>query len=395
MAERKKIAAIVTTYFPNSHADLVVSKFARGFPTADGLVEPKVDVVSMYMDQLHPRDVGVEMARENGVTIYPSIRGALSLTPPVESHWPTGADWVEGELAVDGVLIIGEHGDYAGNERQRRMYPRRYLFEQVAGVIATAGRSVPVFNDKHLSYSWADSQWMYERARELGLPFMAGSSLPLVERRPHLEHEVGTAVEEALSIGHFHSYPYGLDSYGFHGLEALQCMVERRSGGESGIAAVRCYEGDDVWEAGDRGEWPRELAAAAEARIQDKDPGRMEDHCENPAVFILEYADGFRATTLMLDKHIRSFGYAARVNGRVESTEFNPNGGLDQAFAYLGLNVQEMFLTGKPQYPVERTLLVSGALEALMESKYRGYERVETPHLDVAYHPYENPLIRP
>lgn len=388
MAERKKIAAIVTTYFENSHADLIVSKFAAGFPTAGGVIEPKVDLVSMYMDQLHPRDVGMDVAREHGITVYPSIRGALTLTPPVNSHWPTGADWDEGELAVDGVIIIGEHGDYAGNERQRRMYPRRHLFEQVCGVISTSGRAVPVFSDKHLAFTWADSLWMYERARELGLPFMAGSSLPLVDRRPRLEHEVGTEIEEALSIGHFHQYLYGLDSYGFHGLETLQCMVERRRGGETGIAAVQCLEGDDVWSAGEKGMWPRDLADAALDRIEAKDPGRMEDACENPAVFIVEYADGFRASTLMLDRHLNGFGYAARVDGEVVSTELNPQGALRQPFTYQGLNIQEMFLTGEPQYPVERTLLVSGALDALMESRYRGHTRVETPHLNVAYEPF-------
>ena len=389
MAERKKIAAIVTTFFQGSHADLIVSKFAKGFPTADGLVEPQVDVVSMYMDQVHPNDVGLDLAREHGIEVYPSIRGALTLTPTVTSHWPTGVDFESGELAVDGVLIVGEHGDYAGNERTRQMYPRRHFFEQVCGVFATSGRSVPVFNDKHLAYSWADARWMYDRARELEVPFMAGSSLPLVDRRPYMQHEIGASIDEALSIGHFHSYVNGLDSYGFHGLEALQCMVERRRGGETGIAAVRCLEGDAVWDAGERGTWPRDLADAAESRIGPKDAGRMEDNCENPAVFVLEYADGFRATTLMLDRHLRGFGYAARVNGQVESTELNPQEGLDHPFGRLGLSLQEMFLSGEPQYPVERTLLVSGAMDALMESRHRGHMRVETPHLDVVYRPYD------
>ena len=65
------------------------------------------------------------------------------------------------------------------------------------------------------------------------------------------------------------------------------------------------------------------------------------------------------------------------------------------AFSYLGLNVQEMFLTGEPQYPVERTLLVSGALEAAMDSRYRGNVRVETPHLDVSYRPPAKRPLRP
>ena len=395
MAERKKIAAIVTTYFSGSHADLIASKFATGFPGEDGLVEPQVDLVSMYMDQVHGSDVGMELAREHKIEIYPSIRAAITLTPPSTAHWPTAADWQDGKLAVDGVLIIGEHGDYAKNERDRRLYPRRHFFEQVCGVFADSGRSVPVFSDKHLAYNWADAWWMYARARELGVPFMAGSSLPVTERNPELEHEIGTRIEEALSIGYINSYVTGLDSYGFHALEGLQCMVERRSGGESGIAAVQCLEGEAVWKAGREGTWPRELAEAAEARVEPKERGRMEDNCENPTVFLLEYADGLRAATLILPGHLRGFGYAARVDGQVESTGYNPQTGLRQPFAYLGLNIQQMFLTGRPQYPVERTLLVTGALDSLMESRYRGHERIETPHLSVAYKPFETPPIRP
>ena len=394
MAERKKVAAIVTTYFPHSHADLILSKFAAGFPTRDGLVEPAVDLVSMYMDQLHPSDVGIEVAREHGVEVYPSIRGALTLTAPSAGHWPTAPDWEVGKLAVDGVLLIAEHGDYSGNERSRQMYPRRYFFEQVCGVLGTSGRAVPIFNDKHLAYSWADCVWMYERAKELGAPFMAGSSVPVAERVPELEHDIGTQIEEALSLGYFHPYVNGLDSYGFHGLEGLQSMVERREGGETGISAVQCLEGDAVWEATREGLWSRELAEAAEAHIRQRDPGRMEDNCVNPAAFLIEYNDGFRATTLMLDRHLKGFGYAARVGGDVLSTGYQVED-MDLLFGYQGLNIQEMFLTGRPQYPVERTLLVSGALDALMESRHRGHARIETPHLAVAYSPPEKAPMRP
>ena len=121
------------------------------------------------------------------------------------------------------------------------MYPRRHFFEQVCGMIGLSGRAIPVFSDKHLAYSWNDARWMYDRAAELGIPFMAGSSLPVTGRTPWFEHEIGAEIDDALVLGHFNPYPNGLDSYGFHGLEALQCMVERRGGGETGIAAVRCH----------------------------------------------------------------------------------------------------------------------------------------------------------
>ena len=383
---RKKIAAIVTTFFPGSHADLLVSRFVKGFPTPSGVIAPKVDVVSMYMDQAHPRDIGVELARDHGIELFPSIRSALTVSQPPRGHWPTAQGWEIGEMAVDGVLIIAEHGDYAPNERGRQMYPRRHFFEQVCGMIGLSGRPVPVFNDKHLAYSWDDARWMYDRAADLDIPFMAGSSLPVTGRTPELDHETGAPIDEALALGHFHPYPNGLDSYGFHGLEALQCMVERRRGGETGIAAVRCIEGRAVWDAAERGLWPRDLAAEAESRIADVEPARMEDNCVRPALFELEYADGLRAFTLMLDRHIKGFAYAARVNNQTVSTGFHTIGSHGgEPFTAQGLAIQEMFLTGQPQYPVERTLLTTGAHAALMDSRHLGGIRIETPWLTVGY----------
>ena len=117
------------------------------------------------------------------------------------------------------------------------MYPRKYFMEQVCGVLVRSGRAVPVFNDKHLSYNWHDALWMVERAAHLGAHFMAGSSAPLGWRSPWLEHPLDTAIDEALVVGYA-----GLDSYGFHALEVLQCMVERRVGGEFDPDDYDCRE---------------------------------------------------------------------------------------------------------------------------------------------------------
>ncbi len=373
MTERKKIAAIITCYYPFSHADVIVSKFLKGFPTDDALEAPQVDIVSFYLDQVHERDVGLALAEAHGVPRYGSISAALCLGGK--------------ELAVDGVLVIGEHGDYAWNEKGQHLYPRRYFFEQICGVFATSGRSVPVFSDKHLSWSWEQAKWMYDRARELNVPFMAGSSLPLCYRRPWLEHALDTPMEEALSIAYG-----GLDSYGFHGLETLQCMVERRAGGETGIVAVQCLEGDAVWQACDDGLWSAELAEAALEHIGPKGEGQLREKCDQAAVFLLEYADGFRAATLMANGFsgwLKGWGYAARVEGEVKACEFYLHGDPHPHFSFLSLNAQDLFLTGVPTYPVERTLLISGALEALLDSRQAGHERVETPHLNVAYRSYE------
>jgi hypothetical protein len=378
MADRKKIAAIVTSYFPYSHADVIVTKLMKGIPTDhQGLRPPRVELASLYLDQIDVRDIGQSLAWWHRVPIYQSIRAALTL----------GGQ----ELAVEGVLLIGEHGDYPLDEMGRQMYPRRYFFEQVCGVFASSGRSVPVFNDKHLSYNWADARWMFDRARELQVPFMAGSSLPTCWRKPFLEYPLDTPLEEAVAIGYG-----GIESYGFHALETLQCMVERRQGGETGVAAVQCLEGEAVWEAGRQGRWSRELAEAACACIEEKPEGPMEAHCQNPAAFLIEYRDGLRAAVLMLNGYVGDFAYAGRSHGRVQACEFYLQRGFPHGhFNYLCLNIEEMFLTGVPTYPVERTLLTTGLVDAVMNSRYRGHVRWETPHLDVSYRSYEQLPWRP
>jgi hypothetical protein len=377
MSERLRVAAIVTIYHPWSHADVIVTKLLKGMSTDEGFLPPEVDVVAMYLDHVLESDIGVGMAAQFGVPIYPSIRRALH----------AGST----SLNVDAVLLIGEHGDYPWNERGRHMYPRRFFFEQIAGVFAESGRSVPVFNDKHLAYDFADARWMWERARQLRIPLMAGSSVPLSWRNPWLEYELETPVEEAISIGYG-----GIEAYGYHALESLQCMVERRRGGETGVVAVQCLEGDDVWRARDQGLWSAELAEAACAPIEGKPAGRMEDHVKNPAVFLVEYHDGLRAATLMLDGYVKQFAYAGRVNGTVHGSEFHlQEGGPYAHFGYLCRNVQQFLQTGLAPYPPARTLLAGGVIDAVMNSRYEGHRRVNTPQLDISYRSYRQLPQRP
>jgi hypothetical protein len=99
MASRKKIAAVITEYRIPAHADVIVGKFIKGFPTDDGLIELQVDIVSMYLDQIPNNDIGLQVSKEYDIPIYQSISAALCLGGT--------------ELAADGVLSIGEHGSYA------------------------------------------------------------------------------------------------------------------------------------------------------------------------------------------------------------------------------------------------------------------------------------------
>ena len=374
-----RIAAVVTTFFARSHAGVLVPKFLRGFPTDDGLIPPRTSIASLYIDQIHEQDVGRQLAQEHGVPLFESVRAALTLGGP--------------ELAVDAVLLIGEHGDYPRSSLGQEMLPRRYLFEQISGTIAEAGRSIPVFSDKHLAYRWDDARWMYETAHELEIPLWAGSAVPVAWRRPNWEHALGEPIDEALAIA-FHM----LERYGFHGLESLQCQVERRSGGETGVRSVQCLAGEAVWEAADEGRWSLALADAALGAIasgpEQLDRGQIED----PYVFLVEYRDGLRAAVPMLGDtgYVSTFAYAQRCRDRVDALEYHTDSGPDVSlFSHLGLNIEDFFLSGVAPTPVERTYLTTGILEAGMISNARGGEVVQTPHLDINYQPSATPARRP
>ena len=156
--------------------------------------------------------------------IYPTVAEALTL----------GGD----SLQVDGVLLVGEHGEYPTNEKGQRLYPRYELFREIVEVFENSGRSVPIFNDKHLSWNWDWAREMYDTSQRLGFAFMAGSSLPVTWRTPSIDTPLNAEVEEAVCVCYG-----GVDSYDFHGLETLQCMVERRRGGEVGVSWLHAPSG--------------------------------------------------------------------------------------------------------------------------------------------------------
>ena len=83
---------------------------------------------------------------------------------------------------------------------------------------------------------------MVALSKELDFPFMAGSSLPIAWRMPSVDMPYGAEVEEVMCCAYG-----GVDSYDFHALEVIQCMAERRAGGETGVEWVEAFQGADVW----------------------------------------------------------------------------------------------------------------------------------------------------
>lgn len=384
MREVKKVAAVVTVYRKWSHTDLIAGKIIEGY-LHDGGARPDLKLVSMYVDQFGPQDLSRAMAKKYGFRLYDTIAGALT----------QGGK----QLAVDGVLCIGEHGDYPTNARGQILYPRRRFFAEVCKVFEKSKRSVPVFNDKHLAAAWEDAKWMYDRARELFVPLLAGSSIPVTWRRPELQLARNTELTSAVQIG------YGpFEGYGFHTLEGLQCMVERRKDGETGVKAVQCLQGEEMWKALDAGRWSKEAFDAGLKLVDSHSPGDMRKLTSKPegGVFLIEYRDGFQAAVALLNGWIYegkggNFNFGCRVKGQDHplATQFfmqqpDPFG----HFIQLVKAIESLMHTSHAPYPVERTLLTTGMLDALMISKSEKNRRVETPYLGITYQPSEWPFAR-
>ena len=388
MAARPKIAAIVTEYRKYSHAQHICDRFLEGYGWNGRHHRPPMDLVSLYVDQRPEGDLSRERAaRFPGMVIYPTVGDALTL----------GGS----ELAVDGVLLVGEHGQYGANEKGQHLYPRYELFKQIAAVYRTSGRCAPVFNDKHLSWRWEWAREMYDISLEMGFAFMAGSSLPVTWRTPSIDMPLDARVKEAMCIGYG-----GVDSYDFHALETLQCMVERRRGGETGVRWIDTYRGQRFWTAHHDCVWPRELFEACLARSHTLTPARagfnhvfptldeMKTLEEDPIAYRYEHHDGLISTMILLNGVVRDFNFSAQLPGRGEplSTQMYlpmppAHTTLANFFSPQVNNVEKMFLTGKATYPVERTLLTTGLVAAAVDSLNQDQIRISTPHLHVPYRP--------
>ncbi|MCY3765629.1 MAG: hypothetical protein OXH06_09395 [Gemmatimonadetes bacterium] len=378
-----RLAVIATIYRYLSHAQHIADRFVVGYPYDGQWRRPDMRIASLYVDQSPEGDQSEDRAREFGYDVYDSITGALRC----------GGD----RLAVDAVLIIGEHGENPSNDKGQKLYPRYEFFRECVNVFEQDGVAVPVFNDKHLSYSFEKASEMVADSRRLGFPLLAGSSLPVSYRLPDVELPLDCRVQEALMVG-----VGGSDAMDYHALEAMQCMVERRRGGETGVRAVQMIEGDAVWRAGEDGRWSRDLLEAAlsrsdtpcglpEADGRTRDllgAGELPGLAKNPAAYFVEYRDGLNATLLMLNGAVRDYCFAARVDGydAPVSTQFllTPTPNVTYS-ACLVHKIVEMIESGKAPYPPERTLIVCGILEACLTSRLQGERRLETPEIDLTY----------
>lgn len=370
-SRRKRVAAIVTVYHQNSHADVIVSRLFQT-DTLDGKGRRSpLDLAGIYVDQFPANDKCRTLAKQYGFPIFATPQEALTL----------GGE----DLAVDGVLIIGEHGQYPASDKGQELYPRKRFFDATAEVFRRSKRSVPVFVDKHLSHDWNEAKEMVATARTMGFPLMAGSSIPGTWRRPPQDVSHGAKLQEIVGVSYHTLY-----GYGFHALEMIQCLAERRPGGETGVARVQCLEGEAVWEARSHRRFDGKLLDAALGRLSRGAPKELEATVKTPVAFLIDYRDGLKASVLTLNYAVGEWASAWRESGTMDprstlfwTQEARPFG----HFTFLFYGIEKMILTGRPTWPVERTLLTSGMMDFLLTSRKESGRIIDTQELAVRYTP--------
>lgn len=383
-AAPKTVAFLGTEIRTHSHAQHFLDRMTLGYNWAGEWIAPRVEVASLYVDQAPEGDLTPGRVAKHKLRQFPTIEEALTL----------GGS----KLAVDGVVIIAEHGKYPRNEKGQTLYPRYEFFKRAVKVFEQSGRSVPVFNDKHLSTTWARSAEMVDDARRLGFPFLAGSSLPVTWRLPAIDMPYDVPLEESVCVGYG-----GVDSYDFHALETAQCMSERRRGGEQGIRRVHALKGEALWKALDADDraTTRKLVVAALNRSHNLpvDTGYPTDRVTyewarkslpDTTGYLIDHIGGFRTTMLLAP--IRDFNYAGlrADTGEVVSCQmYLPMPGQSATtadfFNPLCRHIEDLVIHGVANYPVERTLLTSGMVIGGVDSLHAGQIPVDTPEMKVAY----------
>lgn len=372
---RPRVAVLATTWFPGSHADVIATRLVEGYDWQGAHRPARVEVAAVYLEQLGSRsevwpmpDIGVDITDRNGVPRFPTVAEALGVGGP--------------GVNVDGVVIIGEHGDYQLNEYGQMIYPRRRLFDAAVSTMLGAGRIVPVFNDKGLAWSYPDALSIVDTAERLGVPLLAGSTIPLSWRIPTAtQWPLSEPMDAAVVVG------WGpTERYGFHNLEALQVHAERRAGGETGVATVRALTGRAARDAIE--------TRIVDAALFDAALGTFELTAEQAArarasvrdVFLIGYRDGLRAAVVLCNDVLRNFGTACRGPDHRMACQIWLPGAPHDHFIFLVRQIESLVATGVAPYPVRRTLLTTGMLDAAMHSLHAG-TRVDTPDLDRGYTP--------
>ena len=373
-AKRPRIACLVSYWgAPRSHADWIITKLLDGYWWDGAHTPSRVEVVAIYIHQLPESGLGQKIAKSKNIPIFKTAAEAVTLGGK--------------ELAVDGVVIVAEHGEYPTNLKGQWMLPRWWIYQQVVRVFEQSKRSVPVFNDKHLSYSWDEAKWMFDKSRELNFPLTGGSSIPTYYRTPEIELEIDTPIRTSIVVGDTAD-----EGALFHCVDVLQAFAERRKGGETGVRSVQCIRGPETWKWTERNPWAAKLLESVRIKF-DLNPGHFQEH-KSPNVCIVEYNDGTKAA--VISGQGVGWTYAGEIHGHKDPTIISILGWPGPFAQYHASNSQphwitEMMVTKKEPFNAERLLLSTGIVSYNMDSNWENGQysaigrRIETPFMNMTY----------
>lgn len=361
----RRVAFIVDSWYAWSHADVIGTRFLEGYRVGDRLHASPVTVASVYADAPMSRDQTRTLAARYGFRVASSIADALL----EDAQRPAP------RLAVDGVLIATRE-DLPDSGQRQSPVRRAQVVREVLRILDQTGGRIPIFVDKMLAANWADSQAIVAEAARRQVPLMAGSVLPFTPLdRPLRSGRVDVGVVIA-------STPYW--AFAFHAAELLQGFMEQRAPRETGVGEVRNV-GAAYASLPDRGRWGGSVfdALLASARTRRR-PGSP------PAdALLIRYVDGTRAVLALVPEAFDDSEFLLGVQYDDGTTAI---GGLVlrgqpyDHFGYLVHALVELFTTGRPPVPVERTLLTTGIVLFGQQSRETG-GAVTSPSLAISYTP--------
>jgi hypothetical protein len=354
MKSLRKIAFVVEEFALGTPAQQLLDRFLMGYPHEGGFRRLDGCAVAVHLvSGAKPKEIE---QRENdfGLAYAPELAGAL-------------AD-------ADGVVVVWRGAGARANE------------SLLTRVVEQAPAGCACFVHGALAASDAGAREIARAASARRIALAAGATTAVTWRLPEVDVPRGARLRQALIVvqGQFPDAE-------FEALEGLLPLLERRRGGETGVARVRHFDGSAVWEAGERGLWSWPLLAAALSRSDNPQgdaavDGRTQDLvglglvprlARQPRGWVLDHRDGLRSAILVLDGVVGDYNFALDTvgHGIISAQLYRPRPPAQQQFSRLAAVVEDYFRTGQPPWPIQRSFFVSGWLAELHQASARSLAR--------------------
>ena len=237
-----------------------------------------MEVVSVYIHQLDASVLGQKVCKAKNIPIFKTVNEAVALSGK--------------ELAVDGIVIVAEHGNYPTDLKGHWLLPCWWIYQQVIKVFEQSKRLVLYLTTSTSPTTGDDAKWMFDKSRELNFSLTGGSSIPTYFRKPEIELAIDTPIKNSIVVGNTAD-----EGAIFHCIDVLQAFVDRHKGGETGVKAVQSVRGPETWAWVERNAWAGNLLEAVRKEF-DLKLGDLQER-RNPNVCVVEYNDGSKAVVFL------------------------------------------------------------------------------------------------